>query len=74
MVMADAGPPLPLGFDPRDPAVAAVALAYRLLYAADLRELQTAANEGVAAGQALARSALDDPRANLQLSRGRHGY
>ena len=64
---------MPLGFGTTDDVVNQLALILRLLYVADLRALQTQANEIIASCQALARSALDDPRANVHLGRGRHG-
>ena len=64
---------LPLGFDTHDDVLNRLAVVLRLAYVADLRALQTRANEIIAACQMLARSALDDPRANVKLGRGRHG-
>ena len=63
----------PLGFNTNDPVLNELAIILRMLYIADLRRLQTKGNEIIAACQSLARSALDDPRANVKLGRARHG-
>ena len=73
MAVAEPTSDFPLGFNTNDAVVNQLAVILRMLYVADLRDLQTSGNDIIAACQTLARSALDDPRANVKLGRARHG-